>query len=224
MTSSATPPSRPAAWAAVLAAAAAASSRPSASSFADVFDDLFGDYHRVGGRGGRRRVRACARTCATTWRVSARGRLPTAKRPTVRVATSMARLRTVRRRFGQPKAIPAPATCRELPAAMARSARQQGFFTVERTCPTCQGGAGRVIENPCRACAGSPAGCKRKRPLSVNIPEPASRTAPASVSPARARPACAAARRAISISSCAFRATRCSPATATTSIARFRSR
>src|SRR3546814_2373628 len=30
---------------------------------------------------------------------------------------------------------------------------QQGFFIVERTCPTCHG-AGQVIEKPCRACRG----------------------------------------------------------------------
>lgn len=30
---------------------------------------------------------------------------------------------------------------------------QQGFFMVERTCPTCQG-RGEVIESPCRACRG----------------------------------------------------------------------
>ena len=30
---------------------------------------------------------------------------------------------------------------------------QQGFFTVERTCPTCHG-TGQIIENPCRKCRG----------------------------------------------------------------------
>jgi molecular chaperone DnaJ len=45
---------------------------------------------------------------------------------------------------------------------------QQGFFTVERTCPTC-GGRGQIIKNPCSACAG--AGRVRKdRTLNVNIP------------------------------------------------------
>ncbi|HEY9569035.1 MAG TPA: molecular chaperone DnaJ, partial [Thalassobaculum sp.] len=45
---------------------------------------------------------------------------------------------------------------------------QQGFFTIERTCPTC-GGVGQVIENPCRGCGGS--GRQRKeKTLSVNIP------------------------------------------------------
>ena len=45
---------------------------------------------------------------------------------------------------------------------------QQGFFTIERTCPAC-GGVGQVIEKPCRTCSG--AGRHRKeKTLSVNIP------------------------------------------------------
>jgi molecular chaperone DnaJ len=44
----------------------------------------------------------------------------------------------------------------------------QGFFTVERTCPTCSG-AGQIIKNPCKSCQGQ--GRKEKdRALSVNIP------------------------------------------------------
>jgi len=45
---------------------------------------------------------------------------------------------------------------------------QQGFFTIERTCPTC-GGAGRVIENPCKACGGQ-GRVRREKTLSVTIP------------------------------------------------------
>ncbi|MDX3900657.1 MAG: molecular chaperone DnaJ [Sphingobium sp.] len=45
---------------------------------------------------------------------------------------------------------------------------QQGFFVVERTCPSCQG-AGQVIESPCRTCRGDGRVDKRKT-LSVNIP------------------------------------------------------
>ena len=45
---------------------------------------------------------------------------------------------------------------------------QQGFFLIERTCPTC-GGQGRVIRNPCRVCRG--AGTQqRERTLQVSIP------------------------------------------------------
>ena len=45
---------------------------------------------------------------------------------------------------------------------------QQGFFTIERTCPSC-GGVGRVIESPCRNCGGSGRRQKEKT-LQVNIP------------------------------------------------------
>ncbi|MBB6122375.1 molecular chaperone DnaJ [Sphingobium subterraneum] len=45
---------------------------------------------------------------------------------------------------------------------------QQGFFVVERTCPSCHG-AGQVIETPCRSCRGEGRVDKRKT-LSVNIP------------------------------------------------------
>jgi molecular chaperone DnaJ len=45
---------------------------------------------------------------------------------------------------------------------------QQGFFLIERTCPTC-GGSGRVIRNPCRICAGAGT-VQRERSLQVAIP------------------------------------------------------
>src|SRR3974390_2835386 len=45
---------------------------------------------------------------------------------------------------------------------------QQGFFLIERTCPTC-GGAGKVIRNPCRICHGAGT-VQRERSLSVAIP------------------------------------------------------
>ena len=45
---------------------------------------------------------------------------------------------------------------------------QQGFFTVERTCPTCQG-SGYVISDPCRKCSGV-GRVQKEKTLSVNIP------------------------------------------------------
>lgn len=45
---------------------------------------------------------------------------------------------------------------------------QQGFFMVERTCPTCHG-RGEVIESPCRACRGE-GRVDRPSKLEVNIP------------------------------------------------------
>jgi len=45
---------------------------------------------------------------------------------------------------------------------------QQGFFMVERTCPTCHG-RGEVIESPCRECRGE-GRVDRPEKLEVNIP------------------------------------------------------
>ncbi|KAF0143637.1 MAG: molecular chaperone DnaJ [Rhodospirillaceae bacterium] len=45
---------------------------------------------------------------------------------------------------------------------------QQGFFTIERACPTCQG-QGRVIKDPCRACGGG-GRTRKEKMLQVNIP------------------------------------------------------
>jgi molecular chaperone DnaJ len=45
---------------------------------------------------------------------------------------------------------------------------QQGFFVVERTCPTCHG-RGEVIESPCRKCGGDGRVDERQK-IDVNIP------------------------------------------------------
>ncbi|WP_267386944.1 molecular chaperone DnaJ [Sphingomonas sp. GC_Shp_3] len=45
---------------------------------------------------------------------------------------------------------------------------QQGFFVVERTCPSCHG-AGRVISDPCSACHGE-GRVEQTKTLTVNVP------------------------------------------------------
>jgi len=60
-----------------------------------------------------------------------------------------------------------PVTCNTCGGA-GRVRSQQGFFTVERTCPSCQG-QGSVIKDPCRKCSGTGRVHKEKT-LSVNIP------------------------------------------------------
>jgi molecular chaperone DnaJ len=55
-------------------------------------------------------------------------------------------------------------TCR----GMGKVRSQQGFFTVERTCPTCHG-AGQTVSDPCRACGGA-GHVNRDKTLSVNVP------------------------------------------------------
>ena len=60
-----------------------------------------------------------------------------------------------------------PTTCSAC-GGHGRIRAQQGFFTVERTCPTCHG-QGKMIKEPCRNCSGSGRVHKEKT-LSVNIP------------------------------------------------------
>jgi molecular chaperone DnaJ len=80
--------------------------------------------------------------------------------------------------------IPTPVTCEVCSGTGAKAGTQpkscatcngqgkirhaQGFFTLERTCPSCHG-RGQVIDSPCAACAGS-GRVTRERMLSVNIP------------------------------------------------------
>lgn len=45
---------------------------------------------------------------------------------------------------------------------------QQGFFTIERTCPSC-GGRGQVIKSPCKACQGA-GRVQKERTLNFAIP------------------------------------------------------
>jgi len=60
-----------------------------------------------------------------------------------------------------------PVTCTTC-AGAGKVRAQQGFFTIERTCPSC-GGAGRVIEHPCKSCGGQ-GRVRKEKTLSVNIP------------------------------------------------------
>src|SRR6266568_4712548 len=60
-------------------------------------------------------------------------------------------------------------TCSAWPGSAGRVRQAQGFFTLERTCPGCQG-RGQMIEDPCPSCAGS-GRVTRERTLSVNIPQ-----------------------------------------------------
>jgi molecular chaperone DnaJ len=60
-----------------------------------------------------------------------------------------------------------PASCRTC-QGHGRVRAQQGFFTIERTCPTCQG-SGQTIEQPCKGCGGQ-GRVRREKTLSANIP------------------------------------------------------
>jgi molecular chaperone DnaJ len=60
-----------------------------------------------------------------------------------------------------------PETC-DMCKGHGRVRVQQGFFTIERACPQCQG-LGQVIKNACKSCMGS-GRVRRERTLAVTIP------------------------------------------------------
>src|SRR6476646_8596360 len=131
-----------------------------ASAFADIFDDLFG-------MGGARRGRGGGRERGADLRYNMEISLEEAysgKTAQVRIPTSVtceACSGSGAKSGTKPKACP---TC----GGHGRVRHAQGFFTLERTCPGCQG-RGQVIDNPCPACSGS-GRVTRERALSVYIP------------------------------------------------------
>ena len=129
------------------------------SSFADVFDDLFGEL-----MGGRRRSSSFR---GADLRYNLEITLEDAyhgKNAQIRVPTTIA----CEGCGGAGAAAgTAPMSCPTCHGA-GRIRAQQGFFTIERTCPGCSG-AGQVIERPCADCGGS-GRVHKERSLSVDIP------------------------------------------------------
>ncbi len=131
-----------------------------ASSFADIFDDFFG-------MGGGRRSRASGRERGADLRYNMELTLEEAflgKSAQIRIPTSVvceSCAGTGAKAGTKPKACP---SC----GGLGKIRHAQGFFTLERTCVTCQG-RGQVIEAPCATCGGL-GRTTRERALSVNIP------------------------------------------------------
>jgi len=134
-----------------------------ASSMSDIFDDLFGEF--MGGRrGGRHRA---GRERGADLRYHMEITLPEAfegKAAQIQVPTSVvceACTGTGGKSGAQPSACP---TC----GGAGKVRASQGFFTIERTCPSCQG-RGDIIHDPCTTCVGS-GRIVKERKLSVNVP------------------------------------------------------
>ncbi len=132
-----------------------------ASTFADIFDDLFGmSSGRRGGRGqGRERGSDLRYNMEITLEEAFVGKTAQIRIPTP--VTCEACSGTGAKAGTRPKAC---ATC----GGAGKVRHAQGFFTLERTCPTCQG-RGQVIDDPCKECEGA-GRVVRERTLSVNIP------------------------------------------------------
>ncbi len=133
-----------------------------ASTFSDIFDDLFGMSGRRGGGGrgqGRERGSDLRYNMEITLEEAFEG-----KTAQIRIPTSVAC--EVCSGTGA-KAGTKPKPCTTCGGA-GKIRHAQGFFTLERTCPACQG-RGQVIDDPCASCAGA-GRVTRERMLSVNIP------------------------------------------------------
>ncbi len=134
-----------------------------AASMSDIFDDLFGDMMggRRGGRHGSGRERGAdlRYNLEITLEEAFNGKNATIKLPTSVVCEACA--------GSGARAGSKPVTCRTC-GGHGRVRAQQGFFAIERTCPSCQG-RGQTIDNPCDKCAGS-GRVTRERTLSVNVP------------------------------------------------------
>jgi molecular chaperone DnaJ len=133
------------------------------ASMSAMFDDLFGEF-----MGQRRPRQRSARERGADLRYNMEIALAEAyegKTAQIRVPTSV----TCEACAGSgAKTGTAPSTCRSCGGG-GKVRAAQGFFTIERTCPSCQG-RGEVIETPCQSCNGS-GRVTRERILSVTIPE-----------------------------------------------------
>ena len=132
--------------------------------FSDIFDDMFSEF-MGGGRRGRRGLQS-------------------RKGADLRYDLEV----TLEQAFDgdtQKISIPVPATCDTCAGSGAAKGSkpvtcnacgghgkvraQQGFFSVERTCPTCQG-QGETISKPCGSCGGQ-GRVQKNKSLNVNIPK-----------------------------------------------------
>ncbi len=132
--------------------------------FSDIFEEMFGDFTGQRGRGGgagegARRGADLSHEMSVTLEEAFKG-----KDAPVKVATwqSCASCTGSGAEKGTKPDI--CDTCK----GVGRVRAQQGFFMVERTCPTC-GGAGQTIKTPCKGCSGT-GRTRKEKTLQVSIP------------------------------------------------------
>ena len=151
-----------------------------ASSFSDIFEDLFGMAGQRA-RGGRERGADLRYNMEISLEEAFHGKTAQIEIPVSVTCESCSGTGA--------KAGTKPKTCSTCGGA-GRVRQAQGFFTLERTCPGCQG-RGQMIEDACPSCSGSGRVDARAHAVGQHSRR-ASRTARGSASPAKARPASAA--------------------------------
>ncbi|PSJ62192.1 molecular chaperone DnaJ [Pseudaminobacter soli (ex Li et al. 2025)] len=133
-----------------------------AGGFSDIFEDIFGEM-----MGGGRRRSSGGRERGADLRYNMEISLEEAfsgKTAQIRVPTSIS---CTECSGSGAKPGTQPVTC-SMCSGSGRVRASQGFFSIERTCPQCQG-RGTMIKDPCGKCAGQ-GRVTEERTLSVNIP------------------------------------------------------
>ncbi|MBT4449952.1 MAG: molecular chaperone DnaJ, partial [Gammaproteobacteria bacterium] len=128
--------------------------------FGDAFSDIFGDIFSGGGGGQRVRKGADLQyNLELSLEDAVAGTTVKIKVPTHKACTDCAGT-------GAKKGT-APETCTTC-AGHGQVRMQQGFFSVQQTCPACRG-TGQVIKDPCNSCHGE-GQVKHYKSLSVEVP------------------------------------------------------
>lgn len=137
-----------------------------ASSMSDIFEDIFGDF--MGGGAGRRGGGGAARMRGSDLRYNLEITLEESfEGRTVEIdVPTLATCETCDGAGAKPGT--GTHTCRQCNGhGKVRAA--QGFFTIERTCPVCQG-RGQMMDQPCTDCGGQ-GRRQQNRKLSVDVPQ-----------------------------------------------------
>ncbi len=132
-----------------------------AASFADIFGDVFGDIFGGARRGGAQAYRGADLRYGLELSLedAVRGTEVQIRVPTLRACESC-------HGSGAKPGTSASActTC----GGHGQVRMQQGFFSIQQTCPACRG-SGKMIANPCPACAGH-GRVKQAKTLNVKVP------------------------------------------------------
>lgn len=134
-------------------------------AFSDIFEDIFGDF--MGGGQGRGRTGRQQAQRGADLKYDLEISLQDAFSGTEKEVTIPSSETCDVCEGSGAKPGTKPTTCGTCGGA-GRVRAQQGFFTVERTCPTCQG-TGEIIAEPCLNCQGQ-GRVRKNRTLQVDVP------------------------------------------------------
>jgi molecular chaperone DnaJ len=130
-----------------------------ADAFGDIFGDIFGGANRGGGRSNVYRGADLRYNLEVSLEEAARGTETKIRIP------AMVACDTCHGSGAKPGT--QPSTCQTC-AGHGQVRMQQGFFSIQQTCPNCHG-SGKVVQSPCPDCQGA-GRIKQHKTLAVKIP------------------------------------------------------